>query len=390
MTIAVDRRIRKSVTGRIAVSQVDSFLPIWTNYDQTRNEEFDEPEGGFVRNPDCWAADLDYTGVGSYRMSGAGHWACCAAVSPRHVLANTHAGGAYENKIRFILADNSVYTATISGTADADYSSPLWAAMDIRVFYLDDDLPSTVHWYKVLPADWDDILIHNPADMGSVDDEGLNDNLQGKGLIYLEQDRRVHAAIVWHHLPVAPVMSFVNGAGNWADWTPYFKTPVGGDSSSPLFLVVDGNLLYMGGIINFTASRVNGANDTPKVNEAMAALDAAGDNTGYVALTHGELPAAAPPTANELASMIGDHLSFLTVLPAPEPPLPDTTVSAGDRQQVGESYRGIIVARFTAAGEKPTASEVCRGGTGRADIYCPAMRAGQVHPGGSQAAQIVV
>jgi len=38
------------------------------------------------------------------------------------------------------------------------------------------------------------------------------------------------------------------------------------------------------------------------------------------------------------ASTIGDHLSFLTVLPRG-----DSDVSAADRLQAGESYRGIAV-----------------------------------------------
>jgi hypothetical protein len=46
-----------------------------------------------------------------------------------------------------------------------------------------------------------------------------------------------------------------------------------------------------------------------------------------------------------LASMIADHLSFLVVLPKA-----DSDVSAGDRQQIGETYRGLSVIRLVDEG----------------------------------------
>jgi len=294
---AIDERIRAAVTERIEASPTGDFLSVWTNFNPHRyiapgtppnDGLWNEPGGGFTRNTNCWAKDLDWSGVGSYRQDGqGGRWGCCAAVSPRHVITAAHAGAPSSNEINFILHDNSVYTATIVGTEDLPGVWP----MDIRVWYLDEDLPNTIRWYNVLPLDWDNLLAYNSDDLGLVPEPSTTNSLTAKALIYTNQDREAHAAIVLNHLPFPKVLSATNCTGQTPDWAPYYESPVAGDSSSPMFLVVDGRMFLMGSVMSsfILATKINDPDEITAINTAMATLDAAGDNTGYTSLTHGDL-----------------------------------------------------------------------------------------------------
>lgn len=100
----------------------------------------------YVRSTTCWGADLDLTCASPWNSNNAGLWAG-TAITPRHIVMAFHACVAATSTIRFITADNTIVTRTLSATQRV-------GSTDICIGLLDSDLPATITPAKLLPDDW--------------------------------------------------------------------------------------------------------------------------------------------------------------------------------------------------------------------------------------------
>lgn len=195
-----------AVDDRIADLTPAAAKPIFTTRDHTTPE--------YVRNTGCWAYGVDLTCISPYNNM-ASYYRAGVLVSPRHALWSHHYGISNESTLRFVTADNVVVDRTVA-------SSQQIGSSDIRLGVLNEDVPDSISFAKILPDDWADYL---PND--------------GAGLPLLGTDAAGNRenALVWDTTEIEGVRIYMEEP---ADETrdSFNEVILGGDSGSPYFLVI--------------------------------------------------------------------------------------------------------------------------------------------------------
>jgi len=132
-----------SLDALLADSLPSAEKPIYSSQDHAG--------GVYTRNTSNWAyskvqamtALSPWNSDSSFQKAG-------ILVSPKHVLFATHYRPADGSTIRFVQADNTVVTRTLSGVIDLPTTGPLYP--DIAIAKLDSDVPVGISFAKVLPT----------------------------------------------------------------------------------------------------------------------------------------------------------------------------------------------------------------------------------------------
>lgn len=201
----------------------------------------DHATPNYVRNTNLWASALDWTGVNVWDSTGGNKHA--TLISPRHVLMATHWPVAQGASIRFIDTSNNIITRTVTAVVGA--------GTDISIGLLNADVPVGIKFYKILPSTWPTKL----------------KRLQGFPLISSDQEKKAL---------LTNLSSMSQTAGSYVTWpgTPavaWGETLIGGDSGSPMFAVVSGELVLMSAAHYSTSGPFTTANMS-NINSAMTAL----------------------------------------------------------------------------------------------------------------------
>lgn len=205
-----------------------------------QNDDPAWPPDPFVWNPTCWAAGLDFSGVGTFWHASSTEWFGCALISRRHVWFAAHVkhfvGG---ETIYFIDNDGITYAATVAGPE-------IDVGRDGAVLYLTTDVPDRYIHYRVLPTDFDDYFIYDPTDRASGTALLNTQRLVGKPILYMDQERKVYVASITGFgafsmdFSQAPAKYPIRRDHYW--WVLH-----GGDSSSPRWVVIEDELVLCGG-----------------------------------------------------------------------------------------------------------------------------------------------
>ena len=175
----------------------------------------------FVRNPDCWAASLDLTGISPWNQAHANTRAG-TLVSPRHVVFAQHyplSTTPGNNAIAFVTADDVTVIRHVVAVT--------YPAVDIGVGLLDADVPAEIGFHSVLPTDWADHMW-----------ETLR-----LPMLHLDQEEK---ALVRDMLTLTPTSTYVNHTGPSLMLRSQFaEVLISGDSGNPAFLVIDGQAVLM-------------------------------------------------------------------------------------------------------------------------------------------------
>lgn len=188
--------------------------------------------GTYIRNPDFWAADLDWTGVSVYCSENT--FKGCTVISPEHVVYAAHSaidGG----EVRFLASDGTVVSRTIVDSETI--GAPTGGNEDFRIGSLNSALPGTVKVYKVPPADLYRWL-----------------TLDGRAVpcVRWDQERRAYVRDAWR------VFGLNNlDDDNLTQWLvptdpqrlAFDHAALGGDSGWPVFMVLDGEPILLSTII---------------------------------------------------------------------------------------------------------------------------------------------
>lgn len=169
----------------------------------------------FVRNPNCWAADIDLTGLSPWNQGDANRRAG-TLISPRHIAFAAHyplSTTPGNNEIVFVTQQNVTVTRQVVAS--------VVAAADIQIGLLDADVPSTIAYYKVLPRDW---RTHLPASNRL---PMLHLDQEEKALVRDMNGLGATSNYSFHSTPLDPVR------------LSFSETLIGGDSGNPAFLVLD-------------------------------------------------------------------------------------------------------------------------------------------------------
>lgn len=202
------------VDSRIAGKTV-AALPIYS----TQNHA----AASYVRNVNCWAYGVDLTPLSPWNSTGGAQMAG-TLISPRHMLVATHYQPSTGATVRFVAADNTVVTRTITATQSLTIISGYHP--DFTVCLLDSDVPGTISFCRVLPDNWEDYLpslseLEIPT-VGTDQEEKLLIMEMGQPTAYCQMLR-----------PATASRSTFN------------ETVIGGDSGNPCCLLIAGKLVLL-------------------------------------------------------------------------------------------------------------------------------------------------
>ena len=211
-----------------ASSAIDSRI---VNKDATSKSMYSvqNPTGGiFIRNPDCWAADLDLTCFSPWNSTN-GNRMAGTLISPRHVLFVEHFDfhPSVGSAIRFVTQNNTVITRTITALATHPDYVPLYP--DITIGVLDADVPPSISFAKILPQNWRSYFPSITSGWGFP-----------IPVIVMDQEKK---ALIWNWV----------GSDNFNNFSPPYESHRGefweylvlGDSGSPAFLVINNQLVVL-------------------------------------------------------------------------------------------------------------------------------------------------
>ena len=220
----------------------------------------------YVRNINCWAYDVDLTGISPWNSSGYNQLAG-TLMTPRHVIFAEHFHPWPGTVMRFITKDNQIIQRTITAVKTHPDYRPYYP--DINIAVLDNDAPSSIKFCKILPTNWQTYL----------------NTFKRTPCLALDQEEK---ALVTDGNTIGNFVNFMIPINSKR--LEFFENIIGGDSSNPCFMIINGELVILTiwtfGGAGAGTSVLNLKND---INTMISQLDTqVGINTGYQ-LTHFDL-----------------------------------------------------------------------------------------------------
>tara|TARA_R110000765_G_scaffold168032_1_gene273107 strand:+ start:89 stop:1279 length:1191 start_codon:yes stop_codon:yes gene_type:complete len=239
--------------------RIDNTMTMTTNGKVFTTQDHSTPS--YTRNPNLWCSQgtpIDLTCISPWNSRAANKRAG-TLVTPRHVLNAAHYPLYNGDTIRFIAADNTIHTRTITGSVNHPSYSPYYP--DLRLYTLDSDLPAAISPCKMMPSNNGSYLVNNTDNRPAAllldqEEKALIGDWRGGGGYYYPTD---------------------------ADRLIFSEQVISGDSGNPSFLIVNDELVLV------TVWTYGGAGSgTPvadfiaDINTMIATADTqAGVSTGY-------------------------------------------------------------------------------------------------------------
>lgn len=250
--------IRDRIRGKIK----DIACPLFSSMDHINNV--------YVRNSEFWGIDIvqEFTGISPFNSylqnRGAG-----VPITKRHIVTCAHYALPGTPDIGFVTADGQfVKRKILKGKNHPNYNPAVTRTWypDLTIYTLDEDLPDSIKIYKLLPTDYGD---HFPLGVSL----GIGTNQLKKALVFESYD-----------------LNFIQTGwarfryGSHLNYRTFFENPVGGDSSSPYFFIINNELVLVGCTTGSACTFLTGL--IPDINQLIIDCDAlAGVSTGYTVST---------------------------------------------------------------------------------------------------------
>lgn len=193
---------------------------------------------------DCWIeADLTCWPVWNSKV---GNKFNGCLISPRHMVFAAHCGITNGTTIRFVTNSNTVVTRTVGNRTNI-------ANFDLQIAVLDSDVPESISFSKVLPEDWADYFTFEsiPVLCGN----------QHTELVLRDCNQFVvssESGLITHEIAEG-------------DRAAFSKNIISGDSGSPVFMLIDDQLVVLGTHYTAIGAPLISAH-IDQVNAAMTSL----------------------------------------------------------------------------------------------------------------------
>ena len=285
-----DSTIQVNVTGQAkeslsehATSQIDSRISTETTLATNGSMlvDYTDPNGvlegggfGASRSSNFWAKDIDFTAVSVWNNRGFGSPADFrmrggTAITKRHIIMAKHFKLEASDVVYFADPDGNWIARTVSAIANH-------ASKDITVGVLNEELPEDISFAKILPSNINDFFKENA---GFITQKTrpivVSFNHEKKGnLRYLNAANSVFDQV-----------TYTNSAADLPD--PYDNlevTLVGGDSSNPVFIIIDKEAVLLASFHN-TSNSPAYSEYISDINTLISSADTAASVTTNFTLT---------------------------------------------------------------------------------------------------------
>jgi YD repeat-containing protein/uncharacterized repeat protein (TIGR03803 family) len=235
-----------------AVSEQPSGSETYLGGNMDLFSSVDDVNSAYIRNTNVWTGGLDWSGVSAYRVTG-GTFACCASlVTPTDALVANHCAPGVGTVLIFVDNKNISYRATVAAVTNVQG--------DLSIAHLtwSGSIPTSLKVYTVFPSGFEQSL--------------PNYCLNNFAIVGINQFRQVFC----QDAGLGSMAPFSNGVFYHQPSTeqtriPYTLGIVSGDSSYPLFEVVNGQPILLGANYGMTQASSIGDNVTA-VNAVIAAF----------------------------------------------------------------------------------------------------------------------
>ncbi|MEX0598955.1 MAG: hypothetical protein WD512_20895, partial [Candidatus Paceibacterota bacterium] len=210
------KEVSDAVDTRINGLNATTAKPIYTTQNHTTPT--------YVRNTNCWVADLDLTSISPWN-STEGTNRAGVLISPRHILFAAHYQINNGSTVRFIDSDNNIVTRTMINKLTHPNYAPYYP--DITIGILDSDVPSSISFVKILPQNWSDYL------------PSLSSTYRLSCLV-LDQEEKALISDLYSLDTYARFLTPVDPTR-----LGFFESIILGDSGNPAFLIIDDELVII-------------------------------------------------------------------------------------------------------------------------------------------------
>ena len=268
------------------ITMVDDRLTGTAEKEIFSTQDHDTPS--YVRNADCWAADLDLTSISPWN-SRSGNRRAGVLITKRHILTAAHYPLVVGDTLRFVAADGTVEVKTIIAGMNipgwtVEHGPDIWGAL------LDSDVSAAIGFAKVLPADWDDYLapyVRVEGGYARFDSENAMFKINGIPTCCVDQEEKLlvdDGYTLRSHLGTRVPVDDTR--------IPFYENVVGGDSSDPIFVCINDELVLISTVFGSPGTTWNGPSITywrADIDAMIATLDESIETpTGYT-LTDADL-----------------------------------------------------------------------------------------------------
>lgn len=230
----------------------------------------------YTRNLSGWTYDLrqQLTCASPWNSSGSGGVGRAGTlITPRHIILAAHFSLGPGVTVRFITADNQIVERTILQVKNHPDYTPFFP--DISIALLDSDIPNTINYCSLLPSNYQEYFTTSSLSSFQINSEC--------GVFYLDQGEN---AIVWNLYSfggyVTPIVPTTNSIKLSA-----YEGLVSGDSSNPMFIIIDDKLVLLTVATFQSGVGTNLARFIPDINQLIQDVDTMqGINTGYQVTTY--------------------------------------------------------------------------------------------------------
>jgi hypothetical protein len=221
--------------GNVLYSNISNSKLIFTTINNSTST--------YIRNPLCWASDVDLTGLPVYNSQTNNNRFGGSLITRRHVINAAHSNPAPGSTLRFVDANNNVYVRTIVAR-EVVFNFVDQVTTDINISLLDQDLPTSIKSYTIMPKEVIDLIPDNLEG----DDRNIFNPATRTAMFYTDQELK---ALVIEH--VHNSYGLVNTDNRFVyladplDSTRvlFYEQPIGGDSGSAVGFIVNNELVIV-------------------------------------------------------------------------------------------------------------------------------------------------